>query len=63
MTKREFCKSIIETIDNMNHIGVGEDEQVQALMNLIAPLKPKSLKKFAKWGVPEQQSTEEKCWD
>jgi hypothetical protein len=64
MTKKEFCKTIVDTIDNMNYIGeTDKDKQTEAVMALISPLKPKDLKRFAKWGQPEQQTTPEKCWD
>ena len=47
----------------MNYIGENKETQIEAVMALISPLKPKNLKLFAKWGHPEQQTTPEKCWD
>jgi len=64
MTKHEFCKDIVELIDNMNYIGeTDKSKQIEAVKALISPLKPKDLKRFAKWGQPHQQTTIDKCWD
>lgn len=63
MTKKEFAKSILETVDNMDYVGTLEEERIWAIEALLSPLKPKDIKRFAKWGQPDQQSTPEKCWD
>lgn len=62
MTKKEFCKTIVETVDNMNFIGKDKEEQAEAVMDLISALAPKDIKRFAKWGQQNQQSTVEECW-
>lgn len=63
MTKREFAKSILETVDNMDFVGTEPEERIWAIEALLSPLKPKDIKRFAKWGNPEQQTTPEKCWN
>lgn len=63
MTKKDFCKTIVETIDNMNYIGEADKEQqIRAVMALLSPLEPKDKKAFAKWGNPDVQTTPDKCW-
>jgi len=40
-----------------------DDEIAVAIGSLISPLAPKDLKRFAEWGMPEHQTTADKCWD
>jgi hypothetical protein len=63
MTKHEFCRQIVQTVDNCRSIdGMSEDEIATALEGLLAPLAPKEMKRFAEWGHPEHQTTPDKCW-
>jgi predicted DNA-binding transcriptional regulator AlpA len=63
MTKKEFCKQIIQTVDNCSNIdGMTDDDIAEALGGLLAPLSPKDLKRFSMWGKPEQQTTPDNCW-
>ena len=63
MTKAEFCKQIVQTVDNCRSLGsMTDDEIAKAIEGLIAPLAPKDLKRFAAWGSPEHQTTIDKCW-
>lgn len=59
MTKKEFAKQILETVQNNGYV----KESIPSIMALLDTLEPKDREKFAKWGFPEQQSTPEKCWD
>ncbi len=63
MTKHEFCRQIVQTVDNCRSIdGMTEDEIAKALEGLLAPLAPKDRKRFAAWGQPEYQTTPDQCW-
>jgi len=63
MTKHEFCRQIVQTVDNCRSIDdMSEDEIATALEGLLAPLAPKDRKRFAAWGQTEHQTTPDKCW-
>jgi len=63
MTKMEFCKQIVQTVDNCRAIdGMTDLEVAEAVSGLISPLTPKDIKRFAAWGMPHQQSTVDLCW-
>jgi len=63
VTKHEFCKQILQTVDNCRSIdGMTDDEIAIAISGLISPLAPKDIKGFAKWGSPEQQAEVDDCW-
>jgi hypothetical protein len=63
MTKHEFCKQIVQTVDNCREIdGMTDDEIATAIEGLISTLAPKDMKRFAAWGYPAQVSTVDKCW-
>lgn len=63
MTKQEFCKQILQLVDNCRSIDdMPEDEIATAISGLIDPLAPKDKKRFAAWGNPDQQTTIDKCW-
>ncbi len=64
MTKSEFCKDILQLVDNCRSIdGMSDDQIGRAIESFIAPLAPKDIKGFAKWGHKKQQSTVNDCWD
>ena len=64
MNKHEFCKQIVQTVDNCRSLDkMTDDEIAVAISSLISPLAPKDLKRFAGWGIPEHQTTTDKCWD
>ena len=64
MTKQEFCKQIVQTVDNCRSIDkMNDDEIAQELSGLIVTLVPKDKKRFASWGKPEHQTTTDKCWE
>jgi hypothetical protein len=61
MTKENLAKQIIETVNNYNDAG----EPTIALEGVIAlldTLEPRDKERFAKWGQPHEQSTEDECW-
>jgi len=63
VTKHEFCKQILQTVDNCRSIdGMSDNEIALAISGLISPLAPKDINEFAKWGHPSQQTTVDKCW-
>ncbi len=63
MTKIEFCKQIVQTVDNCRAIdGMTDSEVAEAISGLISPLTPIDIKRFAAWGLPAQKSTIDKCW-
>jgi len=63
MTKHEFCRQIVQTVDNCRRIDDMSDEEIAtAIEALISPLTPKDVKRFAVWGKPEHQTTPDKCW-
>lgn len=61
MTKENLAKQIIDTVNNCNETG----EPTIALEGVIAlldTLEPRDRERFAKWGYPQEQSTEDECW-
>lgn len=64
MTKKEFCRQIVQTVRNCESLdGMNDDEIAKALEGLIAPLAPKDKKRFAAWGKQEHQTTPANCWN
>lgn len=57
MTKKHLAKLIIE----MNTDDF--EEYLQNIIHLLNTLEPKDRRQFSQWGTPEQQSTEEECWN
>ena len=64
MNKLDFCKNILQTVDNSRLLdGASDDEVVETISILLSTLTPKDTGKFSSWGMPNQQTTPEKCWD
>lgn len=64
MTQKEFCKQIIQMVDNCRDIdGLTDDELAERLTGLLEHLEPRDRVRFAKWGFPEQKSTPKECWN
>lgn len=63
MTRIEFCKQIVQAVDNCRSLdNMSDDEIAVVVSSIIAPLEPKDKKRFAKWGQSEHHSTPEDCW-
>ena len=64
MNKDEFCRQIVQTVDNCRSLDkMTDDEIASVLSSLLSTLQPKDLKRFAGWGIPEHRTTADKCWD
>ena len=61
MTKEELAKQIIETVDNF-YDAEDPTTALEGVIALLDTLEPRDRESFAKWGFPNQQSTEDKCW-
>ena len=63
MNKIEFCKQILQTVDNCRLIdGMSDDDVAKNIGYLMSPLAPKDMDRFAEWGQLSQQTTVDKCW-
>lgn len=64
MNKKQFCSQILQTIDNARGIdGASDDEIIETLEGFMDLLTPVNRERFAKWGLPEHQTTVDKCWE
>jgi hypothetical protein len=61
MTKRDLAKKIIETLDNFDFVGASDEKKLESVIGYFYSLVPKDREQFAKWGIPDEQSTPDKC--
>lgn len=61
MTKENLAKNIIETVNNCNEAGEPAIT-LEGVIVLLDTLEPRDRERFAKWGQPHEQSTEDECW-
>ena len=63
MNKNEFCKQIIQIVDNCREIDNLEDNDIALeLEGFLSVLTPKDRRRFAEWGQPKDKTTPDKCW-
>lgn len=61
MTKENFARQIIETVNNYNESGEPTVAS-ESIISFLDLLEPRDRESFAKWGYPQDQSTEDECW-
>ena len=59
MTKEDFAKQIIETVENSGD----QEEAFELIFSMLSLLHPVDRAQFAQWGYPEQRVSEGICWD
>lgn len=63
MTKEEFAKQLLQTVDNARELdGADDPEIVGQLLFMLETLQPVDREKFAAWGYVHQKSTPAECW-
>ncbi|PJA24979.1 MAG: hypothetical protein COX57_05825 [Alphaproteobacteria bacterium CG_4_10_14_0_2_um_filter_63_37] len=64
MNKAEFCRQIVQAVDNCRNLdGMTDEEVAVELQQFLSCLEPKDRENFAQWGYPGCRSTPNECWD
>ena len=63
MTKNSLAEQFYMTVENGIFMKDTKEEIIENIKILLGALEPIDRPSFSKWGLPEQQSTTENCWE